>query len=158
MERRPRGSSLPDQGRYTGYEGHFEGGTFVFASKDERDRFLVATYGYARNGFREPEDPTDERPPIKYGACRCRGCKKNGAGTWQNETERMTYLAAVDGNPKGATEGPMAYSQRIATIVEGKYQAIGQTMPRRGKSQREWTERHWEVKKSGMAHYEEPVE
>lgn len=156
MERRPRGSSVEDAGSYTGYDGHYEGGKFVFASKEERDRYLVATYGYLRNGYREPEEPTDERPPILYGACKCAGCRRAGAGTWHDETERMAYQAAVEGNPRRDGEGPMAYSQRVAAAVEGKYQQAGMTMPRRGLSQREWAARQWEVRKSGgHAHYVE---
>jgi hypothetical protein len=34
----------------------------VFPSQDERDRWQVRQYGAVRNGFREYDEPTDDRP------------------------------------------------------------------------------------------------
>lgn len=73
-----------------------------------------------RMGFRRDYEPVDDRPllidPYPF---------------WADETERMTYEAAVEANPKRADEGPMAYVQRISAAVTGKYQALGKRMPRR---------------------------
>lgn len=33
-----------------------------FQSQDERDRWQVRQYGHLRNGFREYDEPTDDRP------------------------------------------------------------------------------------------------
>ena len=124
-------SSRPDLSKYSGFKGDWDNTlkAFVFASKEERDRFQVATYGAVRNGWREPEEPTDERQLILYGACRCRGCREYGGDVWHDDTERMTYHAAIESNPKREDEGPMAYSQRISRIVEGKYKRVVQAMP-----------------------------
>lgn len=125
MEPRRR-SDGPDVSKYYGFKGAWdkEVNAFVFASKEERDRYQISTYGGVRNGWREPDEPTDERPPILYGVCRCRGCQEYGGDVWHDETERMTYHAAIESNPKAEDEGPMAYAQRIAKIVEGKYQRV----------------------------------
>ena len=37
-------------------------GPSYFASQDERDRWQVRQYGAVRNGFREMDEPTDDRP------------------------------------------------------------------------------------------------
>lgn len=100
-----------------------------------------------RMGFRDPEIDRfeDERPVLIR------------SQFWETEAERLTYEAVVQKNPRGAGEGPLTYLERVSAAVTGVYQAAGQKMPRRGLSQREWRERQWTVKKSGMAHYEEPV-
>jgi hypothetical protein len=97
-------------------------------------------------GFRYPEEPVDERPVLRW------------SQFWTNEAERLTYEAAVEKHARKPGEGPMAYAQRLSSIVTGMYQRAGQAMPRRGMSQREWAARQWETKRSGMQHYSEPVE
>lgn len=144
----PRGGSggVSD---YSGFKGYWDNvmNAFVFESQAERDRYLVSKYGYLRNGFRDPEDPQDERPP------------RRGSQFWTNESERLIYEAAVQKYPRNPGEGPMAYAARIGAAVTGAYKSAGQTMPRRGMSQREWREKAWQVKKAGgHAHFEEPVE
>ena len=37
-------------------------GPGYFTSQDERDRWQVRQYGAVRNGFREMDEPTDDRP------------------------------------------------------------------------------------------------
>jgi hypothetical protein len=125
--------------KYYGFKGSWdkEINAFVFVSKEERDRYQVATYGGVRNGWREADDPTDDRPLILRGACRCRGCREYGGEVWHDETERMTYHAAIESNPKREDEGPMAYAQRIAAVVAGKYSRAVQGMPHVRMSRRE---------------------
>lgn len=63
-----------------------------------------------RMGFRTEFDHADERPLLVYPYT-----------FWRDETERMTYEAAVEAHPKREDEGPMAYAARISAVVEGKY-------------------------------------
>lgn len=116
--------------RFTGYKGAWdkELGTFVFVSKEERDRFQIDTYGRVRNGFREPDEPEDDRPMLDTHRCRCKGCREH-EGFWRDSTERMTYADSVEANPKRDDEGPMAYAARISAVVVGKYQKAGKPMP-----------------------------
>lgn len=66
-----------------------------------------------RMGFRYEWEATDERPlvicPYPF---------------WADETERMTYEAAVEANQRREDEGPMAYAARISAVVEGKYKRV----------------------------------
>lgn len=124
LSRRGGSSRVLDPEKYRGFKGAFDRDTFVFESTEERDRFQVATYGHVRNGWREPDEPTDERPAILHGACRCRGCRRYQREFWRDETERMTYEDAVAANPRGQGEGPATYIKRIGSIVAGKYAQI----------------------------------
>lgn len=105
-------------GRYEGFKGHFDSGVFVFESMEERDRYQIATYGQVRNGWREPDEPTDSRPLIVRG------------GAWKDESERLTYEHAMESNPKGADEGPLAYIMRIAGLVQRRRSAAAKDFPK----------------------------
>jgi hypothetical protein len=71
-------------------------------------------------GYRTEFDAPDERPLLVEYACTCAGCREH-QGRWRDETERMTYEAAVESCPKREDEGPLAYAARISAVVEGKY-------------------------------------
>jgi len=121
-----------DAGPYAGFKGAWDKtvGAFVFESMEERDRYQVAAYGHVRHGWREDDEPTDDRPPIRRDSCRCAGCRSYLDG--DSGTERMTYASAVESNPQREGEGPIAYIQRIGAIVAGKYEKLGLAMPRAG--------------------------
>jgi hypothetical protein len=97
-------------------------------------------------GYRYPEEPHDDRPVIRW------------QPFWTSEAEGGLYEAAVAKHARGPAEGPMAYAARISAVVTGAYRDAGQDMPRRGMSNREWGARQWEVKRSGMQHYQESTE
>jgi hypothetical protein len=122
---------------YEGFKGASDkqSGVFVFESMEERDRYQVAAYGHVRNGWREDDEPTDDRPPIRRDSCRCAGCLAYFGR--DSETERMTYASAVEGNPRREDEGPISYIERINAIVDGKYEKLGLTMPRARLTRRE---------------------
>ena len=92
----------------------------MFATQWERDQWQVRQYGQVRQGFREPEEPQDERPRLIP-----------GEPFWSDESERMTYDQAVLSNVQRPDEGAGSYIQRLATIVAGKYQSAGKTIPQR---------------------------
>ena len=99
-----------------------------------------------RMGFRDPDiEPLEDGRPVLV-----------RSQFWTSEAERHIYEAAVQKHPRKPAEGPMAYAARISAVVTGAYKAAGQSMPRRGMSQRQWQERAWQVKKAGgHAHYTE---
>ena len=72
-----------------------------------------------RMAFRHDWEPVDERPMLI-----------DPHGFWADETERLTYEAAVESNPIQPGEGPFSYIRRISALVVGKYKALGQPMPR----------------------------
>jgi hypothetical protein len=71
-----------------------------------------------RRGYRHEWEQVDERPLLIY-----------PFPFWQDETERMTYEAAVEANPRREDEGAMSYMARLSAVVEGKYKRIGLAMP-----------------------------
>ena len=79
-----------------------------------------------RKGYRHEWEQTDERPLIIY-----------PYPFYSDDTERMAYEAAVEGNPIKADEGAMTYMARISGIVEGKYKKLGLQMPHTRMSHRE---------------------
>jgi len=105
-------------GRYHGFKGHFDSGVYVFDSMEERDRYQIATYGQVRNGWREPDEPSDGRPMIVRG------------GWWGNESERLTYEHAVESHPRRPDEGHGSYIVRIAeTVARRKLAAVAKDFP-----------------------------
>ena len=89
-----------------------------FHNSEERDRWQLRQYGHVRNGFRTEEEPRDDRP-LLY----------EPEPFWCDETERLSYEAAKEAHPKDGDEGPLAYVQRLAAIVAGRYEAAGKPMP-----------------------------
>ena len=88
-----------------------------------------------RIGFRYPDEPVDERPVIVL------------APFWTDASEQCAYEDAVQQHPRKDSEGPMAYAQRISSIVVGKYAKAGLAMPRTRMSQAEWQRRQNEAKR-----------
>jgi hypothetical protein len=131
MEARRRSSSGPDPEKYAGFKGSWDkdANAFVFASMEERDRYQIATYGHVRNGWREDDEPTDERPLILHGACPCAGCREYSGDIWRDKTESMTYEDAIEAAPIQPDEYRLAYLAKISAKVEGKYQRAGKSMP-----------------------------
>lgn len=80
-------------------------------------RSLQPLIDSGRLGYREPDEPPDERPCIVR------------APFWRDKSEQLTYEHAVQSNPRKSGEGPMAYIQRIAELVKGKLQGV-QSMPK----------------------------
>jgi hypothetical protein len=70
-----------------------------------------------RMGYRTEVEAADERP-LLY----------SPHPFWTDETERMTYEAAVEADPIKETDYRLAYVARISASVEGKYQRVG-SMP-----------------------------
>lgn len=136
LKRRPNNPA--DVSRFQGYKGAWdkELGTFVFVSKEERDRFQIDTYGQVRNGFRELDEPEDDRPMIDRDRCRCSDCRDH-EGFWKDRTERMTYEDAVEANPRRPEEGPLAYAARISGLVTERYKRAVKSMPRAHQTRRE---------------------
>jgi hypothetical protein len=56
---------------------------------------------------------------VDYGACRI----LYRYPFWQNETQRLTYMAAVENHPKRSDEVPSDYLRRISSIVQEKFAA-----------------------------------
>jgi len=72
-----------------------------------------------RLGFRYEHEAPDDRPCVIY-----------TEPFWADETERMTYMDAVEANPRRPDEGPFSYIRRLSAVVTGRYEALGQPMPR----------------------------
>ena len=71
-----------------------------------------------RKGYREPDEPPDDRPVIVR------------APFWRDESERLTYEHAVESWPRRQGEGAMSYIARIAGIVEQrKLAAVAKEFP-----------------------------
>ena len=130
MEPRRR-SGGADVEKYSGFKGAWDKdiNAFVFASKEERDRYQIATYGSVRNGWREGDEPTDDRPLILHGVCPCAGCRQYGGDIWQDETERMTYESAAEADRPQDADTLLSYLGRISRAVEGKYARAVRPMP-----------------------------
>lgn len=79
-----------------------------------------------RMGFRHEWEGPDERPLIVY-----------PEPFWADESERLTYEATVEDNPRHEGEGPMAYVARLSALVVGKYGRAVQPMPRARQSRAE---------------------
>lgn len=79
-----------DATKYHGFKVHWDrdANGWVFDSKDERDRWQLQQYGHVRNGFREPEEPLDERRATRF----------QPKPDWTYE-EEMRYLRAVRALP-----------------------------------------------------------
>lgn len=78
-------------------------------------------------GFREPDEPRDDRPVIKR------------TKFWADHTERATYEAAVEMHPKQAGEGTLDYLTRIIKIATGKLATLPKSLPK--VEQEEWDPR-----------------
>ena len=130
---RPRRSEGRDRdlSKYDGFKGAWDKdvNAFVFASMDERDRYQIATYGHVRNGWREDDEPTDERPLILRGVCPCAGCREYSGDIWHDKTEQMTYEDAVAAEPIKDDDYRLAYLAKISAKVEGKYRRADKAMP-----------------------------
>lgn len=87
-----------------------------------------------RRGFREPDEPIDERPCIVR------------APFWKDAMEAATYLTAVQMNPQKSTEGPFAYIERLSSIVTKEQRDALHDMPRARPTKREWSEAQEDVK------------
>jgi hypothetical protein len=72
-----------------------------------------------RKGYREPDEPPDGRLRIARDAF------------WSDPSEQMTYEHAVASNPQHSCERPLAYIQRLASIVEHRYALAAKPMPGR---------------------------
>lgn len=89
-----------------------------------------------RKGYLEPDEPPDGiRRRINYRPIR------------RDESERLTYEHAVETHPKRPDEGPMAYIQRIAGIVEKRLGPVVQAMPKELMTRREFQRRLAELEK-----------
>ena len=80
-----------------------------------RERHEASDTG--RMGFREPDEPPDERPLIAR------------TPFWKDESEKLTYEHAVQVNPRKPGEGAMTYLQRLAEYVKGKLDSAVRAMP-----------------------------
>ena len=67
----------------------------------------------ARMGYRTEYDRPDERPLVVY-----------NEPFWTDETERMTYEAAVESNPIRETDTLLDYLARVSATVSGKYKGV----------------------------------
>jgi len=113
-----------DIGKYAGFKGAWDKDIngFVFASKEERDRFQEATYGHVRNGFRGEHEPTDDRPLVIY-----------PEPFWESSEEMGAWVRAVQSCPPSQsgdmdTFAYMAEVGRLALALPGGVRK----MPRRG--------------------------
>lgn len=97
-----------DSRKYAGFKGRWDKdlNTFVFESKDERDRWQIKTYGAVRNCCREASDPIDDRP-LRY--------EKNPF--WKDEGERQRYERAAHLCPVSAS-GNLTLDQYLAEIAK----------------------------------------
>jgi len=133
MEPRRR-SEGPDIGKYAGFKGSWDkdSNAFVFASMEERDRYQIATYGHVRNGWREDDEPSDERPLILHGVCPCAGCREYSGDIWRDKTERMTYEDAAEADHPRPEDTLLDYLARVSTAVSGRYKGVLPRMRRPG--------------------------
>jgi len=65
-----------------------------------------------RMGYRTEFDRPDERPLVL------------NSEFWVDETERMTYEAAVETNPIRETDTLLDYLARVSATVVGKYKGV----------------------------------
>ena len=71
-----------------------------------------------RKGYREPDEPPDDRPVIVR------------APFWSSESERLTYEHAAESWPRRPGEGAMTYIARLAGVVERrKLAAVAKEFP-----------------------------
>ena len=128
----------PDPEKYTGFKGEWDGSinAFVFASKDERDRYQIATYGAVRNGYREEHEPTDSRPPLKY-----------PEPFFESSEERAAWLRAVQSCPldQYGSMDVFAYLAEVGKVATGLRGNV-LSMPRQRMSRRERDERLKELR------------
>jgi hypothetical protein len=96
-----------DWGKYDGFRVHWDKDlrTFVFDSKDERDRWQIKQYGQVRNGFREPDDPDDGRPAIIY-----------NVPPYKSREEQLRYERAASLCPVSAS-GSLTLDKYLGEIV-----------------------------------------
>lgn len=97
-----------DRGKYAGFKVHWDKdvNTFVFDTKEERDRWQIKQYGKVRNCFRDPDEPVDEQPVIVY-----------RDPFWKDEDERLRYERAVKAAPP-SQYGKMQLHEYLAEIVK----------------------------------------
>jgi len=122
----------PDPEKYAGFKGSWDKDldAFVFASKEERDRYQVAKYGAVRNAYREEHEPTDERPPLKY-----------PEPFFESSEERAAWLRAVQSCPL-AEYGHLdafVYLAEVGQVAAGIRPV--QSMPRQRMTRRQMDER-----------------
>lgn len=79
-----------------------------------------------RMGFRHEWEPADERPLIVY-----------HEPLWADETERMTYEAAVEADRPREADTLLDYLARISAAVAGKYGGVLPKMRKPGQSRAE---------------------
>jgi hypothetical protein len=66
-----------------------------------------------RRGYRMEWEAPDERPLVVY-----------TEPFWTDDTERMTYEAAVESNPIRETDTLLDYLARVSATVVGKYKGV----------------------------------
>lgn len=107
-----RRHGTPDTSRFEGFRGAFDkaAGTFVFESKDERDRFQREKYGAVRNGYREEHEATDDRPLLIY-----------PEPFWESFAEMAAWLKAVQSCPIAEYGGmdAFAYLGEVGQVAVG---------------------------------------
>lgn len=128
-----RRHGAPDTSRFEGFKGAFDkaAGTFVFESKDERDRFQREKHGAVRNGYREEHEPTDDRPLLIY-----------PEPFWESFGEMTAWVRAVQSCPLAEYGGmdAFAYLGEVGKVAAGLPGGVRQ-VPRRGLTRRQMDER-----------------
>jgi hypothetical protein len=79
-----------------------------------------------RMGFRHDWEAPDDRPLVIH-----------PWPFWADETERMTYEAAVEADKPGEADTLLDYLARISATVEGKYKGVLPRMRRPGGTRQE---------------------
>lgn len=79
-----------------------------------------------RMGFRHEWEPVDDRPLVVY-----------HEPLWADETERMTYEAAVEADRPREEDTLLDYLARISASVAGRYAGVLPKMRRPGQSRAE---------------------
>lgn len=95
----------------------------VFASKDERDRWQIETYGAVRNGFREEYEQEDGRPALRI-----------LEPPWADKTEQLAYEDAAETDRPRPEDTLLSYLARVSAAVKGKYGGVLPKMRRPGLS------------------------
>jgi len=115
-------------------------------------------FNTGRKGYREPDEPPDERPVIAYTDFR-RGYKRNDFGRivdsdtgeppgdpfWRDRSEQLVYENAAESNPRKAGEGAFSYIQRLAAIAEQEFGRMKE-MPQTKLTRRQTDERLAELR------------
>ena len=78
---------------------------------------ILRPWDFGKKGYREPGDPTDERPVIRRDPF------------WENPMEQSVYERAVKERPIKMGESLLDYLQAIVKQATGKDAEAGQSMP-----------------------------